>query len=815
MILRETHRFFRSNLLLSTSGILVLALGIGVTALALALLFSFSSLAYPGVRSNGFATVAEETSGGGSVPLSWHRLDSVRANLGNGVAFATYSKPIAATLEIDDAKRELKVAATSSGFFSAFTSHIVVGRDFTRDEESRYSQHVVILGSSLASALFQSPANSLQRTVKLNGFNYEVIGVAPPSFHGLFGETVEAWVPSHCVIPLIINLPPDQLLSADSWKDIAAFYGVAASGHLSSPALTANLSNMLSINTVDKAPLHISQGLTTDPVRDMHVRKWLRLGLLLALFFTIVSGLNYGMLLMSRTPRYVEEARLKSALGASGYNLVAELIVGPTVMVLAGLAIGCSLCISCLVLISRVSQFYGQLVRGSWHVAVVALSIQLALASSLTFIIAIVPAFGVYRANRMPRVGYTTTADRHTGQYLRISVIAQIAFCAGTSILAGMIASSFLALMRVPLGYSPDNLTVVRFAVNSNAISATVGNHHSSPEAADIDGVVGQFAAIPGIRGASYATAVPFNEPVGTIAIQRVDEASRAPRTVSEIWASPGYLKSMNMRLLEGSGFSPHGVGVQELILNQTLAKELWPNESPINQSVRLIYPAWSGIPGSMDLARVVGVVENVRLSGYAETPAPTVISSINGMSFMDIYPKFIVDGSVSSRLLREVAVRQASLLLPKYRLASIDNVKEQLDGSLRKERQRTYFALGGAILMAIVAYIGLYGSLSFFVNSRRRELAVRIALGASPWAIRKMVLQQAALSAAIAVILSIPTWPLLAQLSSSDYLGQVAWSTSRAVAIALACAFVSVMVSLAPAADAASVSPAELLKEQ
>jgi predicted permease len=815
MILRETRRFFRSNLLLGISGIVVLALGIGTTALALALLFSFSSLAYPGMQSNGFATVAEETEGGGSVPLSWRRLDSLRANSGDGVAFAKYSKPIAATLEVNGAKKALKVAAISSGFFNSFTSHIVVGRDFTREEESRYPQRVVILGSALAVSLFQSPANALEQTIMLNGYRYEVIGVAPPRFHGVFGETVDAWVPAHCVIPLIINLPPEQLLQMDSWKDIAAFYGVAASDRLSSSSLTIALSSMLSLRAVDKAPLHISQGLTTDPIRDMRIRKWLRLGFLLALFFTIVSSLNYGMLLMARTPRYVEEARLKMALGASGPRLMTELTVGPVVMVSAGLALGAVLCISGMVIISRISLFYGQLVRGSWQAAVWALSIQLALASTLTLVIALVPALGIYRAERMPRIGYTTTSDRHTSLYLRISVIAQIAFCVGTSILAGMIASSFLALMRVPLGYSPDNLTVVRFAASTNVISATVGNHHSSPEVADLESVVSQFAAIPGTRGASYATGVPFNEPVGTIAIQRTNQVSMAPRTVSEIWASPGYLASMNMRLLEGSGFSSHGIGVQELIVNRTLAKELWPNESPINQSVQLIYPAWSGIPGSTDLARVVGVVEDVRLSGYAETPVPTVISSISGMSFMDIYPKFVVRGSASSQLLREVAVSQASLFLPEYRLASIDSISEQLDGSLSKERQRTYFALAGAILMAIIAYVGLYGSLSYFVNSRRRELAVRIALGASPWAIRKMVLRQAAQSATIAVLLSIPMWPLLARLSSTDYLGQVAWSTSRAVLIAFSCAFVSVIISLAPAAGAASVSPTELLKEQ
>jgi predicted permease len=816
MIIRETRRFLLSSPLLSFSGILVLALGIGASALALALLFAFSSLAYPGMRAFGYATMAEEAEGGGSERISWGRIDESRDALGQGVALAAYSNPISTAMETDGVSRKLKVAAISSGFFAVFTPRLAAGRDFTPSEESQAGKHVAILSSSLAVALFQSPANALERTILLNGKPYVVVGVAPSGFHGMFGEAVEAWVPANCVIPLAYNFPPVQFPNPDVWKEIGSFYGVLASDRLSSAALAAALPNLLPLRVAGKAPLHISQGLTTDPIRDMNVRKWLRLGLLLALFFTIVSSLNYCMLLLARTPRYGDEVRLKKALGASSGRLIAELMVGPAAMVGAGLVAASLLCAGGMMLIARVSPFYAQLALGSWRAALLAIGIQLLFAIILTLVIALLPALGFLRADTVPRMGYTTTASRRTGFLLQFPVVLQIALCAGTWILAGMIVSSFLSLMRVPLGYNPSHLTVVQFAIAGDSMNFLVGGkHHSDPDIAVLEGFADQLAAIPGVRSASFTTGIPFADPGGTLAIQRMDNLSAAPRTIGEIMASPRYLNTMGIRILQGGGFSPHGIGVQEILINQRLAKELWPNENPTDQSVRLFYAGGSGIPSFAKTARVVGVMEDLRLMGYAETPEPAILSSINGTYFFDARPTFVVNGAASLKTIGEVASRQGAAFLPGFRVDSVNSVREQADASLGKDRQRTYFALGGAMIMAIVAYIGLYGALAYYVNTRRRELAVRICLGASPWAIRKIVLSRAAWCAAVALLLSLPLWPVLAQLSSNDYLGQISWSTGRALLIAFTCASVSVLVSLLPAAAAASVSPSEVLKEQ
>lgn len=373
MVVREVRRFLQSSPILSLSAVAVLALGIGASWLALAMLLAFSSLTYPGMRALGYATIAEQAEAGGSMPISWARFENLRSSSNQDIVLAAYSREISTTLEIDDKSRPVKVTAVSRGFFSVFTPQLRAGRDFTRLQEGQAGTHVAILSLPLAKQLFQSPEAALNHFIEIKALPFQVIGVAPAGFQGLFGKSVDAWVPANCIIPLAMN-PPAWLIKAqpDAWTQMAAFYGLAASNRVSSAELAAQLGNSALLRGVT---LHVSQGLTTEPVRDAKMRKWLRLGLLLALLFMIVSALNYSLLLLARTPRYAEEVRLKKALGAGGGRLVAELMVGPGFTAATGLLAALLLGTGGLALISSLSPFYAQLVHGSWRAALLAFGI--------------------------------------------------------------------------------------------------------------------------------------------------------------------------------------------------------------------------------------------------------------------------------------------------------------------------------------------------------------------------------------------------------------------------------------------------------
>jgi MacB-like periplasmic core domain len=253
MIAREARRFLRSSPLLMVSAAAVLALGIGASALTLALLLAFSSLTYPGMRTSVYATIAEEAEGGGSVPIAWRRFEELRTSSGYSPALAAYSRPIHVTLGTNRESRPLTVAAVSRGFFPRMTGGLTVGRDFSSVEEVQAGRHAAILSYSLAVDLFKSPQNAVGRFVVIEKLPYEVAGVAPRGFRGIFGEAADAWVPANCVIPLILMPPSSGFADPDAWKDMGVFYGIAAADRASRSELNAELSRWLPLRTATGA----------------------------------------------------------------------------------------------------------------------------------------------------------------------------------------------------------------------------------------------------------------------------------------------------------------------------------------------------------------------------------------------------------------------------------------------------------------------------------------------------------------------------------------------------------------------------------
>lgn len=824
MVLRETRRFLRRNPVLGLSAIAILSVGIGASALALTLLLAFSSVSAPGIRFMNHATIAEETAGGGSMAITWSKFEELRTLSRRNIDLAAYSRPIDVTLGSDGASTPLRVAAISSGFFSVFTDQLTIGRDFTSTEEGTAGRHVAIVSFSLAVDLFRSPADALNRSIDLGGLPFQVIAVAPRSFEGLFGASVKAWVPANCVIPL--DLKPQKsngsaseasapgFASPDIWKLLPTFYGVTASNLASSRELPLELSRTIPRGGNGDAPLHVSAGLTIDPARDAKLRNWSRLGFLLALAFTIATSLNYCGLLLARTPLHVEEVRLKRTLGAGSSRLMMELMAGPAVTVGVAFFGSAVLLAAGLTLVSGASNFYWQLVQGSRHTAPLALGVQILFVCSLTLLIALIPALRLLRDEGAPRLGYASTPTRRTGFILQGIVTLQIACSIAACILAGMILSAVASLLKEPLGYHPDHLSAARIAPASGHISMEVSDEGPFPMASAMEGVLEQAAALPGVRCASVALNVPFDLPMRTLILQRTDIPSATPRTVQYTAVTQNYFRTMGSRILHGSGFSSDALtgDVREVVVNQALEKELWPNNDAISRSVKLTAPA----TGIVFTATVVGIIENMRLSGPTESPEPAVFLPLKGLVFTMGMPYFIItDGSESPRSLQDRTNRQLSTQMPGLAVAYAYSIGDRSRGSLWQERKRGYWALAGALSIALVAYIGLYGALAYYVNTRRRELAVRMCFGASPWAIRKMILRQAARCALVAGIFSALVWPMLAHLSSSAWLGRVSWSPWLAVLISLACISASILTSLLPAAAATRVSPVDVLKEQ
>ena len=814
MIVLEVRRFFRSAKVLTISGVVVLGIGVGLSALALSLLFAASSLVSAGMRHLGYATIAEPTGDGGSTPISWRDFEKVRGLSSSVANVAAYSVPIGTQIEIDGRAHPFRVAAISKGFFSTFSEPLSAGRDFNGSEESSPANRSIILGMRSAVSLFGSPSGAIGRYVTIDGEQFETVGVAPPKFTGTLGDSVDAWVPAHSVVPLVMRIP-DQ---ADSglWSVISSFYVVAASNRLSSSTLSTTLAEILRGARPNGLTLQASQGLTRDSRRDGKVRKWLRLGVFLCLSLTIVTCLNFSLLLLARAPRYLEEVRLKRALGAQYNVLLIELIAGPAAMMIASLIAAGVICFGGLRAIATLPGFYGDTIRGSWPESLLAFAIQIPVACGLTALIALLPALGILRETGAPQSSQASTTSRSGGFLLQLPVIAQIALCGCIWILSGMVVSGSLAVIRAPLGYEPAGLKVVNLVPRENGVTFASNGTNSFPSYSIIRQILQSVSVVPGVRSASFSSDAPLGPRGYTVELQSPGGSSGHVAKAYEIRVSPDYFRTIGTRIIRGRPVAWHGSlsSENEIVISELLARELWQGVNPVDRQVNIIYPAFAGMKSFSSPARIVGVAEDTRLSGPSGAADPAFFSSITAPG-LTVTSSVIVDGPIPLHDLQKIIDAEVARLVPELKVSDSSKVWDDLQASLKPERDRLYFALCGAMIMGCLAYIGLYGALVYHVQVRRRELAIRICLGASQWAILKIILRRAVWSALVGVSLSAFLWPLLARFSTNDYLGRASWSTGRAILVSLACVIVSLWVSLLPARSAASVSPSKALKEQ
>jgi hypothetical protein len=802
MVRREIVRFFRRHRLAGFCGAVILTLGFGTSTLALTFLLTFRSLSWPGIRAAGNATVAEEITGGGSTPISFERFERLRRSSAHVARLAAYSRLLPTN------PGGPLIVAVSSGFFSVFTGPLAAGRDFSPIEaEGQSENRAAIVSYRVAERRFGSPANALGQNMLLKGQPFEIVGVASRDFDGMFGETVDVWAPSSAVIPLALDAP-----SGPSWKFLNVFYAVITADGRTTAQLTKDLDASLPPTVGTEHRLNVSPGLTEDPVRDQRVRARLRLGLALSVVFTLVSGLNLAWLLLAQTPRRAAETHLKKALGAGNLRLISEETMGPAAMIALGIVGAGILLFAGMVGIGRMTGIEGQAARGAWRTALLAWGVELPFAAALTCLVVVLPLIAVLRESGNRRA-YHNRSSWPVGTLTYAPVILQVSLTAATCILAGMVASALVTEMNEFLGYDPSQLTVVSIGPASGELEMSWSALEVSPAMRALWRLVIRARSIPGVRAAAYGS-IPDRED-GDLYNLESDSGHSTVLTAQYTVVSPGYFHALGGILVGGRDFGPSDTPDNEIILNRAAARALWPNQRPVNRTVRIIAPATSGLPSHGYLATVIGVVADMRPPGYGRHAAPAIYTSMFTKGINDFAPSLILNGAVSWSAVDAALGKEVRAQLPGMKILSVYRVRDSIGTMFAHDATATYLAIGASLVMALVSSIGLYAALTWFVTSRLRELAIRVCLGASSSSIRRIIYGRAVFGAALGVLLSAPLWPVLARLSSVEYLGPVSWSTGRAVVISAVCVALSIMIARLAAREATLLSPAQVLREE
>jgi putative ABC transport system permease protein len=824
-VLFEVRRYLRRGALTALLAGFILCIGFSGSALSWTILRAFSRTDGAGLLPIAFATVARQNGAGGIAPLDWKTLERVRQQLPlQNAQLAGYTPPVSLTLRLEQQTRQVSIAGTEEGFFPRFTTGLYAGHDFAPTWRNPHAEAQIILSKKLSERLFGTSANALNQTVTVSGIPLRVVGIAPRNFNGLWTDT-DVWTTPDQISNLgdagfratATGLAAQVLSSPERWKVGDRWYLLASSGQLSWPLLAGQLH--AAIESAENRPLKLDvvEGLSIDPARDRKARSTSTLVLMIAAALLLAACMNYSSVLLVRSPKQIEEMRLKRILGASTQRILFEAICGPAFVVLSSffLSIICTLFILAVI---RSHELNPIIAKGlGWQTALSVLGWQLPIAILLAVAVGIGPALALLRQSGAPRLGQTATQSKFSVLALECMVTIEITVCIFVCLLAGTIGFLTYRLSLVQIGFNPIHLYSHESSLTSKGggiLTFKTSASDRSPMESFVRQVTDQAVqSTPGMMAISAATCTPMGPPMKTLDIDPMQAGVDSLRGVPFCAVGPNYFTTVEDHIYRGSVFtlSDFDGDIAQVVINRKLADVLWPGKSPVNRTIRLTEP----VTGLQFDTQILGIVDDMRSGGAASSTQATIFLPLKGNAFALSFPFwFLARGTYSSHDLESFVQGQAATTMPGMGITRSFSIEDRLQNSWRAQRLRLELGLGGAALLAIIAYLGLYGVLTNAVSSRRRELALRLCFGANAWQLRRIILARAIRCSIAATILSFGSGQLFFRFLNTSWTGGAAWSWQIASATCLVCSFAAIGIAMIPANMAVQISPSQVLKD-
>ena len=620
----------------------------------------------------------------------------------------------------------LRLAVASASVFENFVAPLAAGHSFSgANEELVSSEPTVILSLHAANEMYGSPGAALGRFISINGLTLQVIGVAAPEFEGLFQTAVDAWLPPQMIA---LGLTSRSTFADDAWQSISAFYGIAGTPIGTSNQFAGRIERLLRIQP--GVTLGVVPGLNVDPGRQAILRSWAGLVVFVSLLLAVACGFSLGGLLLTHAPRLTEEVRTRATLGGGTARLCLGLVADPSCVV------GCGFVGANVAAISTAGILRHQLAAvlpstalPLGHVLLVLL-LQLPLSLVVTVGAALLPAVRLLRDVGSPRLNYSGKT-RGATRLLDAIVVAQVFCSICACVLAVMVGRSAMRLAEQGLGYQPENRTVLVLGTTKpGGITYMTDSRGGTKLQVAFQRVVQHLSQLPGINGVAVGHVAPLDLLSTSMLLSEPGSGDSHKHSVQYSGITPNYFTVLGSSLIAGHGFD-QGIltgDPNEAIVNQTLSKQLWPGTSALGKSLRLEHPF-----GKTYLVRVVGVALDQRMGGPKESVSPMVFLPLGGNLFQNLPTHVVVNGSIGPATLKAAADEELVSAYSGLQVARIYKINERLQGLLVDDRRRLFIAIAGSSGIALIACIGVYSSLIYFITSKRQELAIRVCCGATP----------------------------------------------------------------------------------
>jgi predicted permease len=730
-------------------------------------------------------------------PQDFDDLAAGNRSLADAAAYAYWPGQTTVNAMFSDGPQQLEHAVVSRDFFATLGVNPLLGRTFSADESRPGGQRAVVLSADAWRRFFAADPNVIGRSLVLDGDAYSVVGVMPDGF-AFPDARVQAWLPMPFITEAKIPHRRDV-----RWLDVVG----RLAPNVALDGARADLDRVLGrlehdFPDADEGWGHAVIVRLQDAVVG-NARQILLLSLLAAALVLATACVNVANGLLARGSTRLREFALRGALGARRSRLLRQLLFEALLLALAGGALGLLLALAAL----RVFAHTGAallprdlvvhpdplLVAG-----VALLSIVVALGCGLA------PALRATAGGLQQALGSRSGDDGPRGSRLRaLLVVVQVGLVSMLLYAALLTFASLQRLAHVDPGIRTAG--VLSFNVKFQ------GQRYDAPgaRAQARDAILANVRALPGVVSAAGAKTFPLGvtgERYGFTLVERPQVAVNPE--FGALIVSDGYFTTLGIAFERGRDFSTTPTpGRHEIIVNRALADQYWPHGDALGQRLRF------GTGSDASDYEIIGVVGNVRHGKLWQDPRGAVYVSTRDAdrsSFTVLVRSAVPAAAMFAGL--EQAVHAVDPQLP---LANAAAVRSALDDVLQRPRLLSALLAAFAAVATCIAAVGIFGVLAYVVGQRRRELAVRIALGARPAQMLRAVLRQGivfgfggcALGLAAAVLVALALRSLLFGVSPLD--------GPALVAVLGGVLGVCSLASLLPAQRAARVDPNEALREQ
>jgi len=793
---RQALRAMKRNAGSTLLAIVMLGIGIGATTSIFSVFYSVLLQPLPFPEPERLVEVWETR-----LQHQWNQVSFTEANFWDVRARnKTFEEmgvfhPLTMNLTGSGDPEQVSAAVISASFFHVLGVRLPLGRDFLPDEDQAgHENHVVLLGNRFWKAHFGGNPAIVGATVRLSDKAFQVVGVLPPG---------EPWLNAADVfIPFVQKPNPDR----GSFE--FAVIGRLRKGVTTQTAL-ADLNTICKSLAAEYPKDDEGMGATLGPSSqwiagaDLRTKLWVLMAAVA--FLLVIACVNLANLLLAKATHRTREVAVRAALGASRLRIIWMVLAESLILGLGGAVFGAMLALLAINLLKSASP------AGIPRIAEIGINpwvLAFALVSAVVtgVLSGLAPALHAPYKNLVSSLregDRTQTGSRAQRRLRAMLVTAEVALSLMLLIGAGLLVRSFHRMLQVDRGFQTENRLLV--AVN---IPRAYMERADDLKAR----FLARLESAPAVISAASVNSRPitgWDPGMGIVASERPNGSNGSFPWAGWRIVSGDYFRTIGIPLLKGRTFTEHDVLGKpwRVIISQRLAEMLWPGEDPVGRQALL----WKG--QGNNAAEVIGVVGNQRERGLEADPTLTVYIPSYGSGPGPI--QFVVHTAGAPTTITSMLRSILKEVDPNLPVADVQSMDEVVSQSVAPRRFNMLLLAVFAAVALLLAMTGVYGVLAYSVARRTAEIGLRVALGASPGRVLRLILGQGMRPIAAGIVIGLGGAFALSRFIASLLFGVKPIDPITYAAVVLTVTVTALLSCYVPARRALRVDPVAALREE